>query len=309
MRKRWLADLLAGCAAVAALLVWAGGAADNGRAAPARSAPQATGNAAPRAAPEEPAAAPGRAAASAEAVLPAHGASVGKGRVRVEGRPVVTGAGGGERREREDATFTLIAAGETRDVEVVGGQWTAEVPANAMLVFRSVRLRWRATIWHTSKATAIPGRPVVITATFANGTEVAVVDAGTGAAVDGVDVVLCENPARGGDIHPAGWPQREVLAGAPSRFELSGGGPAVYWMRAPGYAWTHVGIRQGTERQHVVELIRGGSLEIEVPGYEPMYGTTLGFHVLPSGIATPLATETRELLPGVHEITLEVPPR
>lgn len=179
-----------------------------------------------------------------------------------------------------EANFKLIAwtgnSGRHVDVEVHGGRWAArflgELAGNVTRVqFTGVHIAQRlAVVREPADAVAIPpDKQIAVSVFFPASTILRVVDAASGAELDGVDLVRSSSFSNHGGAHPG----LDIDAIALARHLSSPVDLATLdhdrefgvldlVVGAPGHAWTKITVDTRTGGERVLRLELGGSLRL-----------------------------------------------
>ena len=219
---------------------------------------------------------------------------VADGQVLLRGTIVVTDPEGVEH-ATEDGSGRLVVWGGSQgtytDVEVVGGRFELEVPADARIGSNDFTLGGRtAYVEGTGRQVPLPtGGLLELRARWVAEVLLHVVDADTGAELDGLEVrqdeVFAMIPVQ---RHPGTGGRRKLAdVASPVALRPIALGKAYreseVHARAPGYAWGATIVDHMVGGEYVLELERGGGLDVELIG--DAADATLRLWLAPEGAA------------------------
>ena len=186
----------------------------------------------------------------------------------------------GHSHPHEDGTLELVLWDGgyhwSHEVEVVGGSWSDEVPARATLSVEELVVGGRRARLDAGLGERLPvpeSGVLDLLARWIPRSELVVRAADTGAELGDLEVVRMRRWRSTYHDHP-GVDPRQVLTGASSPIDLDvprlrDEGAATIFVRAPGYAWKRYQLDPDRSGERLVQLVRGGSLSVEVLGLDP----------------------------------------
>jgi hypothetical protein len=204
-------------------------------------------------------------------------------------------------------------------IDVTDGRWCTSRPVGASLDVLRLSVDGRPATLLESRGLVREGGRLTIRARVAPPTLLRVVDASTGRDVDRIELALgVASAAR--ETYPA--PRtlaRELVSpidlDSLTEAQLGAPHPTVYWVRAPGYAWTSILVDHAEGGERLLALEHGRRLSVTVRGGNPTEGSLLRLWIAAAGdrrtllLEQPLAvggtTELNGIAAGSYELSLE----
>ena len=207
---------------------------------------------------------------------------------------------------------------ELRDIAVVSGSWSAQVPDRSRVKFVSGQLRERpANITPSHAITVTDGLSVQLTAEWTSETLLHVRSRATGETLCDLELVRISDWMRNSRPHPGAvttTDQRWTTECSPIPLAANGvtaGTSVPYHVYAPGHAWGRILIDTTTGGDREILLDAGGNLEVTFTGGWQRPGALLRLRVLgenqPYGEVAILGESMmiKGILPGSYEVSVE----